>query len=212
MTISHLPEDIFRLLLSIALGAIIGIERELRGKAAGVRTITMISLGSCLFTLISIHIGGGSPDRIAANIVTGVGFLGGGVIFKEGFSVTGLTTATTIWVAAAIGMGIGTGNYICSVAGLTMAVIVLSTFEYIQNIVEWVQESRIYIIHFYIEKSSLSTLEAHIRDFNLTFHRGKSKRNEDTVEIVYEIKGKEKALNALSDWLMSNPQIKSFEH
>ena len=102
-------EIAMRLLISFGIGAAIGLEREYRSKAAGLRTMIMICLGSTIFTEISIHLGGENPDRIAASIVSGVGFLGAGVIFKDGLTVTGITTATTIWISAALGTAVGAG-------------------------------------------------------------------------------------------------------
>src|SRR3954468_1706572 len=95
---------ILRLTLPAALGAAIGLEREMRQKPAGLRTNMLIAVGSALFSLISIRLApdNGSADRIAANIVTGVGFLGGGAILRSGREVLGMTTAATIWVNAAI--------------------------------------------------------------------------------------------------------------
>ena len=104
-----------RLLLAALLGAFIGIERELRGYPAGVRTVALVTAGSALFTEVS-RIMGGSEDRIAAGIVSGIGFLGAGLIFREGYTVRGITTAATVWSAAAIGMAVGRELYL--VAGL----------------------------------------------------------------------------------------------
>src|SRR5271154_1447245 len=96
----HLDFEIgIRLLISFGIGAAIGLEREYRSKAAGLRTMIMICLGSTIFTEISINLGAANPDRLAANIVTGIGFLGGGVIFKDGLTISGITTATTIWIS-----------------------------------------------------------------------------------------------------------------
>jgi putative Mg2+ transporter-C (MgtC) family protein len=111
-----------RLLLACALGGMVGFERELRDREAGIRTHLLVSLGSALFTIISAYgfheflAGGGNivradPTRIAAQIVTGIGFLGAGAIIREGISIRGLTTAATLWVVAAIGMGCGAGYY-----------------------------------------------------------------------------------------------------
>src|SRR3569832_1011049 len=112
---------IVRLLLSTLLGGIIGAEREYRNKSAGFRTMIMIALGSCLFTLFSVSIGWpGNTDRIASNIVTGIGFLGAGIIFKADDRVRGLTTAATVWFTAALGMGVGSGHYAASFAGCAM--------------------------------------------------------------------------------------------
>jgi putative Mg2+ transporter-C (MgtC) family protein len=115
-------EALVRLALAAALGGAIGIERELRDREAGLRTHMLVSLGSCLFTIVSAYgfhaflAHGGSvvradPSRIAAQIVTGIGFLGAGAIIREGLSVRGLTTAATLWVVAAIGMAAGAGYY-----------------------------------------------------------------------------------------------------
>jgi putative Mg2+ transporter-C (MgtC) family protein len=104
-----------RLALAAFLGAFIGLERELRGYPAGVRTVALVTAGSALFTEVS-RIMGGSEDRIAAGVVTGIGFLGAGLIFREGYTVRGITTAATVWSAAAIGMAVGRELYL--VAGL----------------------------------------------------------------------------------------------
>lgn len=101
-----IDDIVLRISLAFGLGAIIGIEREYLNKAAGLRTLILISLGSCMFTIFSILIAERTPDRIASNIVTGIGLLAAGVIFKEDTRVKGLTTAASIWVTAAIGMGL----------------------------------------------------------------------------------------------------------
>src|SRR3990172_6771140 len=94
-------EIIGRLALAALFGGIIGLERELRGYPAGIRTLALVTMGSLLFTDVSQLLGG--DDRVAAGIVTGIGFLGAGVIFREGYTVRGITSAATIWAAAAIG-------------------------------------------------------------------------------------------------------------
>ncbi len=125
-----LPPDVtWRLLLAAALGAALGLEREYRQKPAGLRTNILIALGSALFTILSGMMGheGGTTDRISAQIVTGVGFLGGGAILRSRNTVHGMTTAATIWVNAAIGMAAGAGQFrLATVAALlTLVVLVL---------------------------------------------------------------------------------------
>lgn len=94
-----------------ALGAVLGLEREANRKAAGLRTYAMVGLGSAVFTVLSMEaFGSGDPSRVAAQIVSGIGFLGAGAIFRAGPLVKGLTTAAGLWAAAAIGMAAGTGN------------------------------------------------------------------------------------------------------
>jgi putative Mg2+ transporter-C (MgtC) family protein len=117
-----MPADlVWRLLLAAALGAAVGLEREYRQKPAGLRTNILIALGSAVFTILSISMGhdSGTADRIAAQIVTGIGFLGGGAILRSGNTVHGMTTAATIWVNAAIGMAAGLGQF--GLATLTTA-------------------------------------------------------------------------------------------
>lgn len=100
------------LVLSIGIGFFIGAEREMRGKDAGISTHILVIAGSMLFTLMSVVVDDESRTRIAAQIVTGIGFLGAGLILKEGGSVKNLTTAASMWLAAAIGMSLGFGFYI----------------------------------------------------------------------------------------------------
>lgn len=122
------PFDLLlRLLLAAGLGATIGIERELRRKPAGLRTNILIALGSALFTTISLQLAasGGTPDRIAAQIVTGIGFLGAGAILRNGENVHGMTTAATIWVNAAIGMAAGAGQYAMAIIATFVTLVVL---------------------------------------------------------------------------------------
>jgi putative Mg2+ transporter-C (MgtC) family protein len=118
-----------RLLVAAGLGAVIGLEREFRQKPAGLRTNILIAVGSALFTTISILLAeghpGGTPDRIAAQIVTGIGFLGGGTILQSGNNIHGMTTAATIWVNAAIGMAAGTGAYAMAAAATFITMVVL---------------------------------------------------------------------------------------
>jgi putative Mg2+ transporter-C (MgtC) family protein len=122
-------EVLLRLLLAAGLGAAIGIERELRQKPAGLRTNILIALGAALFTTVSMELGrlGGTPDRITAQVVTGIGFLGAGAILRTGSDVHGMTTAATIWVNAAIGVAVGSGEYVMGTVAtaVTLAVLVL---------------------------------------------------------------------------------------
>lgn len=120
---------VWRLLLAAGLGAAVGLEREYRQKPAGLRTNILIAVGSALFTILSLSMGhaSGTADRIAAQIVTGIGFLGGGAILRNRDTVHGMTTAATIWVNAAIGVAAGAGHYALATvtAGLTLVVLVV---------------------------------------------------------------------------------------
>ncbi len=117
-----------RLMIAVALGSLIGYERARKGKPAGVRTHGMVCLGAALFTVVGLYGFGGVGDaaRVAAQIVTGIGFLGAGAILREHGSVQGLTTAASLWVAAAIGLAVGVGMVL--VAATTILVFLLLRF------------------------------------------------------------------------------------
>jgi putative Mg2+ transporter-C (MgtC) family protein len=119
-------EQLARLALAAGLGGAIGTERELADQPAGLRTHMLLSLGACLFTVVSAYaFGAGSdPSRLAAQIVTGIGFLGGGAILRHGASIRGLTTAGSIWATCAVGVAVGVGRYVLSVGG---TVLILAT-------------------------------------------------------------------------------------
>ncbi len=105
-------ELIIRVLIATILGSLIGWEREHHVRGAGIRTFGAISLGSCVFGLVSLHFAShADPTRIAAQVVTGIGFIGAGVIFRQGASVGGLTSAATIWATAAVGLAVSFGMY-----------------------------------------------------------------------------------------------------
>jgi putative Mg2+ transporter-C (MgtC) family protein len=117
---------VLRLSIALVIGALIGIEREYRGHAAGVRTLAMVSVGACIFTAAGLYFFPGhqtDPTRIAAQVVTGVGFLGAGAIFRAEDGVKGLTTAATVWVVASLGMTVGFGLYVISVAGAAIVLV-----------------------------------------------------------------------------------------
>ncbi|MGH2675782.1 MAG: MgtC/SapB family protein [Actinomycetota bacterium] len=128
-------ELVLRLLGAAGAGALIGFERELRDQPAGFRTHMLVALGSCVFTVISAYGFGAlvgergyvrvDPSRIAAQIVTGIGFLGAGVIFRQGLTVRGLTTAASLWVTAALGMAVGAGAYLVAGAGTAVALLTI---------------------------------------------------------------------------------------
>ena len=118
-------QDIISLLVATALGGAIGLERELRGKPAGLRTNILICLGSCIFTIISTSLSGSDPGRIAAQIVAGIGFLGAGAIIHSGIGIHGLTTAAGIWVVSSIGMACGMRMYFLAVSAAFLTLIVL---------------------------------------------------------------------------------------
>tara|TARA_B100000745_G_scaffold89109_2_gene55957 strand:+ start:770 stop:1450 length:681 start_codon:yes stop_codon:yes gene_type:complete len=124
-------ELIGRLALALALGAVLGLERETRHKTAGLRTHSLVALGAALFTIAGAYAVIGpqnDPSRVAAQVVTGIGFIGAGAMIRSGFTVTGITTAATLWMAAAFGIAAAMGLYVVSIASGAMALVVVVTF------------------------------------------------------------------------------------
>ena len=146
MDITIYLEEAAQVSIAFIIGAVIGIEREFRSKPAGFRTMIFICVGSCLYTILSKESNNVSPDRIASNIVTGIGFVGAGVIFKEGISVNGLTTAALIWITAALGMAIGYHNYPLAVVVSSMVVIALFVLEPVQRFINRLHKVKDYKI------------------------------------------------------------------
>jgi len=158
-------EIVLRLVLAAVFGGIVGVQRELRHKTAGFRTNILICLGAALLTVVSIKITQdftrtvADPGRIAAQIVTGIGFLGAGAIIQSRGSVIGLTTAATIWVTAAIGMAIGCGYYLAG------GVVVLVTVIILQALVPFelsLRKKRI-SAHYYVKYARNAEMDALIK-------------------------------------------------
>jgi putative Mg2+ transporter-C (MgtC) family protein len=203
-----LTEDIYRLLVSLIIGAVIGAEREYRSKSAGLRTMILVSLGSCAFTILSIRIGDpGNPDRIAANIITGIGFLGAGVIFKEDNRVTGITTATTIWMVAALGMAAGSGHYLTALVGSVAVMVVLILLIYLQNIIERFNQLRNYKIVCEYQEETLQKYEALFKAHHLRAIRGKQSKVEKKITGYWMVQGSVKDHEQLVNQLLNDADI-----
>lgn len=115
-----------RTVVATVLGGLVGLERSFHRREAGVRTYASVAMGACVFALISQHIPGAEPSRMAANIVVGVGFLGAGIIIQNGARTFGLTTAATVWATAAIGTGVGFGMYVLSTLSTVILFLILA--------------------------------------------------------------------------------------
>ena len=165
---TNISEIVIKLLVAILIGGLIGAEREFHDKAAGFRTIIFICLGSTLFTILSLELGGASdPVRIAASIVTGIGFIGACVILRNEGHIVGLTTASTIWIAAALGMGIGSGNFLLAGIATGLILIGLWIFPTFDRLIHKTRETRTYHIVFPRSTEKYSQLENTIKQCNL---------------------------------------------
>ncbi len=183
-------EMLFQLLYVVVVGGLIGAEREYRSKSAGFRTMILICLGSYLFTTFSIAIGGSETDRIAANIVTGIGFLGAGVIFRSGARINGITTAAAIWAVAALGMGIADGFY--KLVGVATAIVLASLFllTRLESVIDLFNQSHNYKIVSHYTPELLYQYEEIFREHHLRFKRIKQTKVGERVTGTWLVQGR----------------------
>lgn len=206
------PDDVIKLILAVVVGGLIGLEREYSSKAAGFRSIVLICIGSTLFTVISQHLGGtANGDRIAANIITGIGFIGAGVVFKDGVSITGITTASSIWATAALGMAIGGGHYILAFEGLVLVIIVLSLFEFLERQVDRWHQVRSYRIVVNGDTDFSIDLEARLAELSLNFEKKRRMKSDNSRVYTYDVSGKRDRIEQFSSFLMNDSSVQSFE-
>ncbi len=203
-----LDEEVIKLVLAVLVGGVIGVERELHHKAAGLRTIILICVGSALFTIISLRTGSG--DRIASNIVTGVGFIGGGVILRDSGRVAGLTTASTIWLAAALGMGVGGGHYVITAATAGVGTVVLWVFPYLDRWISRASEMRTYEMVCPIHREQSERLKALVRQCGLRIGRQRQAKRADALVFTWEIYGSSGNQDRFTEELLADPEVKEF--
>lgn len=156
---------VLNLAVALALGAAVGFERQWRQRLAGLRTNTLVALGAASFTIFAASVpGDASPTRVAAQVVSGIGFLGAGIIFREGFNVRGLNTAATLWCAAAIGLLSGAGQYLLAVAVTAMVIFVNLALRPLSRLLDRqpLQTTEL-ARHYAVEIVCRSAEEAHVR-------------------------------------------------
>lgn len=204
-------EILTRLLVALLLGGVIGIEREYRDKSAGFRTLTLISMGSCLFTMVSYMLTNGTADRIASNIVTGIGFLGAGVIFKSERGVNGLTTAASIWAVAAIGMAVAGGFYEIAVASCLSMLIILVAFNPIERWLDRMNKERTYKIVCVYEPDITRKYEIKMKECKLRFRPAKRMRAENRMHLQWQVRGSRKAHECFIEYLLKEKEISELE-
>ncbi|MDP9042460.1 MAG: MgtC/SapB family protein [Bacteroidota bacterium] len=210
----HLPAGIImKLLLSILVGGAIGAERQYRSKSAGFRTLTLICMGSALFTVLSEWIGSpGNPDRIASNIATGIGFVGAGVIFKGDFGVNGITTAAMIWVTAALGMGIGAGYEWVSVLGCVLILFMLFIFGLLENWIDTINQMRNYRIATEFREETLQKFEDCFKAHHLIYKRGREVKEGGSITGEWFVRGSKKNHLSFINEILHDPDVVRFEY
>ena len=174
-----------RLLYALAIGGLLGLEREIEGKPAGMRTNMLMCLGSCLLMILSVEISKmrnvpADPTRIAAQVMTGIGFLGAGAILKARLTVTGLTSAATIWFVAAMGLVIGWGAYLLAGLGTILVLLVLGGLWKFENVIGGRQRRHILVFQYPTvsqrmkqAKRLYSALRIHVDDIQVSREDGK---------------------------------------
>ncbi|MEZ0609619.1 MgtC/SapB family protein [Fibrella sp. WM1] len=200
-------EDLYRLLLALAAGGLIGAEREYRSKATGFRTMIMICVGATLFTMLSVRIGG---DRIAANIVNGIGFLGAGIIYKEESRVKGLTTAATVWAVSALGMSIGSGHYDVALAGFAIIMGSLLLLAKLSYTITRLNQTREYKVVTTYQNKTLNKYEQAFIDCGLSPRRGPQQRIGTEMIGRWKVSGPEKAHEKCIKRMLNDPDVKEF--
>ncbi|MEI6556682.1 MAG: MgtC/SapB family protein [Paludibacter sp.] len=203
-------EQIIQIIAALLAGAILGLEREYHSKPAGFRTMILICVSSCLFSILSVSIGSG--DRIASNIVTGIGFIGAGVVFKEGATVKGITSAAIIWMSAAIGMSIGLQHYLLSAVALLLVLLVMIALTRFERLFDKLHQMKTYEIHFVTTNYSIEELEKEMKEVNIDFIRNKTGKQNSIVNVEYDIEvSRKKNREIIDNFLINNSHITGFE-
>lgn len=201
--------DIYKALLAIAAGIILGLEREMKDKAAGLKTITIICLGATLFSIISYKVGGsGNNTAIAAYIVSGVGFIGAGAIFKDGLTISGLTTAGIIWLAAAVGTAIGFGEFYLAATFIVASLIIITITPLINKIFRTKTMSRNLLL--VVQKENLAIaagLLNDLRSIGVIIDEKKITYEQGLVEVASDISMPLTLQDRIKDMLLNEPAI-----
>lgn len=212
MDLSIYIEEAAQVSVAFIIGAIIGIEREFRSKPAGFRTMILICVGSCLYTILSKESNDTSPDRIASNIVTGIGFIGAGVIFKEGISVNGLTTAALIWITAALGMAVGYHNYPLTIVVTAMVVTALFVLEPVQNFINQLHKVKDYRICTNKQGENFKQeIEAFLQAKKISYRCMKVMKENNDAVYLYRISSPDRNYDSINDFLLKHSEVKSFD-
>lgn len=200
---------LLRLGLAVLIGGIIGAEREYRSKFAGFRTMILICLGSFLFTSFSLYLT--ETDRVASNVLTGIGFIGAGVIFKSDNRINGITTAATIWVVAALGMGVAMGAYQLVFASTGIILISLLFLNRLENLIERINQTHTYQITSVYKDDLLKEYEELMKKNKLTFKRINRTKNRESIIGTWTVNGSEKSHNDFTKTILHHESVKELQ-
>ncbi len=206
------PDDLFKLAMAMLAGGLIGAEREFRYKAAGFRTIILICMGATLFTIISVRMDPLNNSRVTANIITGIGFLGAGAIMRGDGRIAGLTTAATIWISAALGMGIGASEYTLVSAATFAILIILLIFPWLERGIGLVRETRSYRISLLRDSKKLGAVEEVLRECSLHIYERRQMKTEDYAIYIWRTYGRPKSHEMFVQKMLKDSEIREFEY
>ncbi len=205
--------DLVKIALAVAAGGLIGLEREFRDKSAGFRTMIFICVGATVFTILSSRLAADKdPTRIAANIVTGIGFLGAGAILREGLKITGLTTAATIWLTSAVGMAIGGEQYLTAGIIVIAASMVLWIFPYFEFAIDRIREEISYDVSCPANLEKVDAIEEEIRRLGLFIRSSQHTRQGDIMRCRWSIAGSPRKHAKLQLFLFNCKDVSEFTY
>lgn len=205
-----MEEQLLRLGGSLLAGAVIGFERELHDKPAGLRTMILISLGACAFTLISTSFHeDGDPSRIAAQIVSGVGFLGAGAILQSKGAVIGLTTAASIWMVSSVGMAFGAGDFALGAAATLLAALVLFGLAVVERWIETIRHTAGFELGVDPSPELLGEIEAAILSAKLRRLQWKLMKRGELYLVKMTLRGSPRRMDLLQRAWLVDPRIRS---
>lgn len=200
-------EDLVKIGMAVLCGGLLGIERQYKNKTAGFRTIILITLGSAMFTMVAQHAGLG----VNINVITGIGFIGAGVVFKDNIGVSGLTTASVIWVAAAIGMAVGAGSFEIALVATIVTLAVLLLFSLLERYIDKVHHDKLYVVVFANDDyENIVELKSYINNHKMTFLNKQIGKKDGCLQAALLVTGHRKHIVELDQWLLEMKSVKSF--
>ena len=207
-TLLHISnDDLIKVGLAILCGGLLGLERQYKNKIAGFRTIILICLGSTIFTIVA-----NNAHQVAnINIVTGIGFIGAGVIFKDNVGVSGLTTAAVIWISAAIGMAIGSNNYLLAVISTVSVLVVLVLFSLLEGYIDKIHRDKLFMIEFINgDFENLERIRELIKANDLKSNTINISKKDGCLQTAVLVTGHRDNISKLNEQLLQMSEVQSF--
>ncbi len=207
MTITSV--EILKILLAVLAGGAIGLERELHHKAAGFRTITLICVGATVISMLDTLFA--ASGRITANIVTGIGFLGGGVILRDTNRIKGLTTAASIWLAAGLGIGIGSGAYLLSFFATAVVLVVMDVFNRLERRIAARWDTRHYQVATGLDPAKVEQINALLHDSGLRVGLFQQMKIDGQLVCTWDVSGAAANQDRFVQAMIRDPEIKEIK-